>query len=274
MQSQAAEREFDFRPEDFRFLAAFVLEKTGIVLAEHKQDMVYARIARRLRSLRLDSFSAYCELLKAQENDELVNLVNAITTNMTSFFRERHHFDHLRDEVLKKHSGQKRLRLWSAASSTGAEPYSMAISCMVAIPDIDRWDVKILATDIDTNVLAKCRAGIYSAEEVEPIAPELRKRFTAPAGDGKVVMHDKLKNLIVFKPLNLIEAWPFKGPFDAVFCRNVVIYFNKQTQQQLFSRMADYIRPQGWLYIGHSESLHGISERFSLKGKTTYRKER
>lgn len=277
MQPAPAQREFAFSQADFRFITDLVAEKTGIVLAEHKQDMVYARIARRLRSLKLNSFSDYCALLKCADNDdELVNFVNAITTNMTSFYREAHHFEHLRDVVLrplvKSPPPAKRVRLWSAACSNGSEPYSMALTCLEAIPDIDQWDVKILATDIDTNMLAKGSAGLYPEPDAEPVPPALRQRYLMPAGGGQVQVHERARKLISFKPLNLIGEWPFKGPFDAVFCRNVVIYFDKDTQRTLFGRMADYVKPGHWLYIGHSESLHNISDRFELRGKTTYQR--
>ncbi|MBY0407733.1 MAG: protein-glutamate O-methyltransferase [Rickettsiales bacterium] len=269
-------REFDFRKEDFRFIASLVHAKTGIVLAEHKEDMVYARIARRLRSLRLGSFRDYCQLLEGDsDGEEIGNFVNAVTTNLTSFYREAHHFDHLRDSVLKPLAQNpppgKRLRLWSAACSQGSEPYSMALTCLEAIPDIDTWDIKILATDIDTGMLAKASAGVYDADEAEPIPPALRKRYTTASG-GKVTMSEAVKQLITFKQMNLIEPWPFKGPMDAVFCRNVVIYFNKDTQKKLFAHMSARMRAGQWLYIGHSETLHSISSQFELCGRTIYRR--
>ena len=271
------EREFEFRQEDFRFIASLVLAKTGIVLADHKEDMVYARIARRLRSLNLRNFREYCSLLELQESEEIGNFVNAVTTNLTSFYREGYHFEHLRDEVLVPHVAgkpeSKRLRIWSSACSSGAEPYSIALCCLEAIPDIARWDVKILATDIDTKMLAKAKAGLYSADEVEPIPAALRKKYTSvDKASGMVQMADKVRELITFKPLNLIEPWPFKGPFDVIFCRNVVIYFNKDTQRQLFNSMAERMRLGGWLYIGHSETLHGICDRYELRDKTTYQR--
>lgn len=276
MQQQAVEREFEFRTQDFRFIADLVHERTGIVLADHKQDMVYARIARRLRSLRMTTFKDYCNLLQSElGKDEMANFVNALTTNLTSFFREAHHFVHLRDKVLKPlaaSSTDKRLRLWSSACSSGAEPYSIAMTCFEAIPDIARWDIKILATDIDTGMLAKSKAGEYPETEVELVPEALRNKYTVPLGNGKVGMHECLKSIITFKQLNLIHDWPFKGPFDAAFCRNVVIYFNKDTQKQLFAQMADRIKPKGWLYIGHSETLHNISDRFELIGKTIYQR--
>ena len=275
--NQALKREFEFNKRDFRFIADLVHRKTGIVLAEHKEDMVYARIARRLRNLKLTAFSDYCGLLESElGHEEMGNFVNAITTNLTSFFRESHHFQHLRDTVLKplmtSSARDRKIRLWSAACSSGAEPYSMAMVCLDAIPDIAKWDFKILATDIDTGMLKKSQEGEYQESDVEHL-PACYKKFIEPGSKPDTIrMSDALKKLISFKPLNLIEPWPFKGTFDAVFCRNVVIYFNKETQKVLFAQMARHVPDKGWLYIGHSETLHGISDAFELKGKTIYQR--
>ena len=265
-----ATREFAFDNHEFRFLARLVNEQTGIVLAEHKHDMVYSRLVRRLRALKLKSFSEYCELLKSDSaNDEISHLVNAITTNLTSFFREAHHFDHLHDHVLQplnRSTGDKRLRIWSAACSAGMEPYSIAMCMNSAITSIVNWDARILATDIDTNMLKAGMQGEYAVGEWENIPSHYRKHLRR---DEKLIhMPDHLKNLIAFKHLNLLQPWPMKGIFDAVFCRNVVIYFDKQTQRVLFNRMADRIKPGGWLYIGHSENLTHVSDRFELCGRT------
>lgn len=268
------QREFAFDENDFRFLAKLANERTGIVLADHKQDMVYGRLARRLRALGLTSFSQYCDLLQSEEGaDEVGQLVNAITTNLTSFFREGHHFDHLRDEVLAPLAKTKqRVRLWSSACSSGMEPYSMAMTLREAIRDIDTWDARILATDIDSNMLAIGKAGDYAASDVEDMPAAYQKYAEKGSKPNRVQMSGNIKKLITFNQLNLLERWPMKGPFDAVFCRNVVIYFDKPTKEKLFARMADMIKPDGWLYIGHSENLHGISDRFKLVGRTIYRK--
>ena len=276
MANAVVKREFEFNKADFRFIASLVHEKTGIVLADHKEDMVYARIARRLRSLNMRSFIDYCALLQ-QGGEEIGNFVNAVTTNLTAFFRESHHFDHLRDQVLKplamKPPPNRRVRLWSSACSTGAEPYSIALMCLEAIPDIANWDFKILATDIDTKMVAKATAGLYTADEAEPIPASLRNKYTqTDRKTGEVQMGNELRKLITFKQLNLIESWPFKGPFDAVFCRNVVIYFDKDTQRTLFDAIASRTKMEGWLYIGHSERLNGICERYALRGKTLYQR--
>ncbi len=270
-----AQREFEFTDSHFRFLAKLANTRTGIVLADHKRDMVYGRLVRRLRALKLDSFTAYCELLQSEAGEaEMGNLVNAITTNLTSFYREAHHFEHLaevlRETTTKQPSG--RIRLWSSACSSGMEPYSMAMTVRSAISDLGKWDTRILATDIDTNMVNTGATGEYSASDVEDVPSECKKYIQRGASAGRVRMSDELKSLIAFKQLNLLESWPMKGPFDAIFCRNVVIYFDKPTKQKLFARMADIIKPGGWLYIGHSENLHGITDRFELQGRTVYRR--
>ncbi|MBI1274829.1 chemotaxis protein CheR [bacterium] len=268
-----SEREFAFGEREFRFLGQLVHDHTGIVLAAHKRDMVYSRLARRLRALDLKDFASYCELLQSPEGAaEMSNLVNAITTNLTSFFREGHHFEHLREQVLKPmaNKSEKHLRIWSSACSSGMEPYSIAMVMKAAIANIASWDARILATDIDTNMVEKGKAGIYPKSELENIPTTYRSMLDI---DGQhLSMSPALKELIAFKYLNLLDTWPMKGQFDAVFCRNVVIYFDKPTQAKLFSRIADHIKPGGWLYIGHSENLTNICDRFELRGRTIYRR--
>jgi chemotaxis protein methyltransferase CheR len=272
---QIPEREFHFTDADFRFLGELVTEQTGIVLADHKRDMVYGRLARRLRILGLSRFEDYCSLLQGQSGgEEMTHLINAVTTNLTSFFREQHHFEHLRDHVIlpmKERAGVKKLRLWSAACSAGMEPYSMAMTLMAAAGSFTGWDAKILATDIDSNMIETGIGGTYAAAEYEKI-PLPYRSYALCGNDGKVRVHDGLKPLVAFRQLNLLESWPMKGPFDAIFCRNVVIYFDKPTKQKLFARMAEMLAPGGFLYIGHSETLHGISDRFKPVGRTTYQR--
>lgn len=268
--AQATEREFDFDDLHFRFLAGLAHAKTGIVLPEQKRDMVYARLVRRLRALKLDSFADYCSLLQTEEGEgEIAHMINAITTNLTSFFRESHHFDHLREIAARHHA--PRLRIWSAACSSGMEPYSIAMTLRAALPDIDNRDVKILATDIDSNMLAIGKAGEYTASDLDHL-PAGYSRFTLPCANGRGRMREEIQRLISFKHLNLLGEWPMKGPFDAIFCRNVVIYFDKPTKQALFERMAAITLPGGYLYIGHSENLHGICDRFKPVGRTIYQR--
>lgn len=279
MNAEKAAREFTFTESDFRFLSALVHEQTGIVLAEHKRDMVYSRLTRRLRALSLDEFSDYIDYLKTpQGSDELGPLVNAITTNLTSFFREEHHFDHLREQViaplLARNSAAKRLRIWSAGSSTGAEAYSIAMVAHDLLKKQKGWDIKILATDIDTNVLQHGISGLYRLTEMEHI-PTRYRHYCAPViGPKGEAMHiqEPVTSLVHFRHLNLLEAWPMKGLFDIIFCRNVVIYFDKPTQRVLFARFADHLIERGFLYIGHSENLFAVCDRFNLIGKTIYQK--
>ena len=270
------EREFAFTDRDFKFLSQLAYQQTGIVLAEHKRDMVYGRLVRRLRSLKLPSFAAYCDVVqKDASGDEMIHLINAITTNLTGFFREGHHFEHLRDTVLKplvQAGTPQRLRIWSSAASSGMEPYSLAMVMRGTIPDIKRWDALILATDIDSNMLDKGRKGEYEAEQFDNIPREYQKFATVSEKTRTMQMSGELKTSIRFNHLNLLDRWPMQGPFDVIFCRNVVIYFDKPTKVKLFERMAEMLTPNGWLYIGHSENLHGISNRFELIGRTIYRR--
>lgn len=274
---QSSEREFDFSDKEFKFLAGLANTKTGIVLADHKKDMVYGRLVRRLRALQLDSFRDYCEFLQSEQGgDEIGQLVNAITTNLTGFFREAHHFTHLHHEVLtplvKKSPSGGRLRIWSSACSSGMEPYSLAMVMREAVADLSKWDAKILATDIDSNMVQTGKHGEYNESDVESVPAAYRSHILRGEKPGKVMMSAALKESIAYRQLNLLESWPFKGKFDVIFCRNVVIYFDKETKQKLFNRMAEVLHPNGWLYIGHSENLHGITDRFELIGRTIYRR--
>lgn len=272
-------REFQLGDDEFRFLAGFMSRETGIVLSEHKREMVCGRLVKRLRALHLKSFAEYCELLKGPgAHDEVENLVNAITTNITNFFREPHHFDHLRTQVLLPRATQRprnpRVRIWSAGCSSGEEPYSIAMVMADVLKAGEGWDALILATDIDTNVLRRGEKGVYPADAMRNVPETYRKRFVRRiAGDGDhVQMADELRRLIRFRRLNLHEPWPMKGTFDAIFCRNVAIYFDKPTQRKLFNRYADHLVLGGTLFLGHAESLIGVTDRFEVADKTAYRR--
>jgi chemotaxis protein methyltransferase CheR len=268
-------REFTLGDTEFRFLASFLSRETGIVLTEHKRQMVCGRLVKRLRALGLRSFEAYCDMLNGpQGHDELEHVVNAITTNITHFFREPHHFEHLK-RVFAARAAERprrpRIRIWSAGCSSGEEPYSIAMTMADALHPVEGWDALILATDIDTNMLGRGRAGLYDAEAIKGVPETYRKRFLRRAEGGRVQMADELQRLIRFKHLNLHGAWPMKGKFDAIFCRNVAIYFDKPTQRNLFNRYADMLNPGGFFYLGHAESLIGMSDRFEVADKTVYR---
>jgi len=271
-------REFAFGEEDFQALRKVVKDITGINLTDAKRELVYARVARRLRALNLKSFREYRKYLKANSGAELVQLCNAITTNLTAFFREPHHFEYLRTQVLgplvAKPSHDRRLRIWSAGCSTGEEPYSIAMTVLEAVPDIHRWDIRILATDLDSNVLARARAGVYAAERLRHLGDAPRERFFRSTDDAKPAYEvcADLRRLITFRSLNLIEPFPMKGPLDIIFCRNTIIYFDKETQRNLFTRMSRLQQPGQMLFLGHSETLFRTSEAYTLVGRTIYRR--
>lgn len=273
------EREFHFTQEDFNFIKKLVHEVSGIHLSDVKQDMVYSRLARRLRILNFKAFSEYCYYLDNNKEKELSYTINAITTNLTHFFREEHHFDLLKKtiipDLIRDQPRGKRLRIWSAGCSTGEEPYSIAMSIMDALPNQQGWDKKILATDLDTNVIEKCLSGVYDTKRIDPVDDRNIKRWFKPHGtSGKeIIVDQELKQLIAFKQLNLMDsAWPIKGPFDVIFCRNVIIYFDKPTQQRLFQRFYDLLAPGGNLFLGHSEQLGEFQRNFVLLGKTSFKK--
>ena len=280
MGSLRKNREFDMTDRDFDQIRQLASEFTGISLSEQKKEMVYSRLARRLRALDISEFSDYISYLRAHEREELGNFVNSITTNLTSFFRENHHFEYLSStvfpELAAQHKVDKRIRGWSAGCSTGEEPYSVAMT-MLEAPEFNMrsWDLKMLATDLDTNVLRHAKDGVYDLDRIKGIDESRRRKwFEHQKQDEKSVYHvsNKLKEKITFNQLNLMKPWPINGKFDFIFCRNVVIYFDKPTQRKLFDRYADALNEGGYLFIGHSETLHGVTTRFKSLGRTIYRK--
>jgi len=272
------QQEFALHDSDFRTIAGMVKQRTGIVINETKRAFVHGRLGRRLRVLGLADFSDYCRLLKSPAGEtECDALVTAITTNHTNFLREPHHFEYSSQTVLpaivdRGGEGDRRLRIWSAGCSSGEEPYTLAITLCDFGARLNGWDAKILATDLDTNMVAHAAAGIYEANRMDPVPVPIRKRYFAAQPDGRVRIEPGPRALITFKQLNLLEHWPMAGPFDVIFCRNVVIYFDKPTQRRLFDRYADLLKPDGWLFVGHSESLNNVSDRFKLVGRTIYRR--
>ncbi len=249
---------------EFRQLREFIYSHTGIALSDHKRALVYARLGRRLRHHVLETFADYYELLTERDPDgiELVEMINCITTNKTDFYREPHHFKFLNDKVfpeIQARGGGRRLRLWSAGTATGEEAYTLAITVREFFTLPETWDVRILATDIDTRVLAHAERGEYTREQAERIpVPLLQRYFSMGEGEnaGRVQAKARLKDIIRFRRLNLMDdPWPMKGPFDAIFCRNVIIYFDRPTQRRLIERFTNMLRPGGYLMLGHSESL-------------------
>ncbi len=272
--------EFLFTEDDFHQIAALIKEVAGIHLVAAKAPLVYSRLAKRLRAIKLTTFAEYCALVASEEGvEERGHMLNALTTNVTRFFREPHHFEMLKTRTLPPLLAQAkqgaRIRLWSSACSTGEEPYSMALTILSVLPDAASYDIKILATDIDQNVIAKAKRGVYAASNVEAAPVDLRNKYfsKADASGTELVVDDRVKSLITFRPLSLTKPWPVKGPFDAIFCRNVVIYFDRETQQALWRKFADVLSPDGWLFIGHSERITGVAQdSFASEGFTAFRK--
>ena len=279
-QSMVPDGEFLMTDRDFAQIAGILEGEAGIMLPPAKATMAYSRLAKRLRTLRLANFSEYCALLESGDGKaEKQKLIQALTTNVTHFFREPHHFEHLKRAVLpgliaRARTGGK-VRIWSAASSSGQEPYSIALTLLSLMPEAAQHDIKILATDIDSSILGVGAAGVYDSEVLAPVPAELRTRWFKPVEDepGSFRANAALSGLITFRELNLIGQWPMRGPFDAIFCRNVVIYFSAETQAQLWARFVPLLQPGAALYVGHSERITGPAETLlGGDGVTIYRK--
>ncbi|HJV28102.1 MAG TPA: CheR family methyltransferase [Aromatoleum sp.] len=264
------EREFDYTDRDFARIRQLIYDHAGISLSEKKRDMVYSRIARRLRATGTTRFADYLALLERDDGREWEQFVNALTTNLTSFFREPHHFPVLAEIARKRPKG---LRVWCAAASTGEEPYSLAITLADAYGSATP-PVRILATDLDTQVLTRARAGIYPLDRVEKLpAAMLKRHFHRGTGrnEGLARVRPELQSLIEFDQINLLDPrWPVEGPLDAIFCRNVMIYFDKPTQRRILERFVPLLAPHGLLFAGHSENFHNAHDLFRLRGKTIY----
>jgi chemotaxis protein methyltransferase CheR len=270
-QKQETSKEFEFTPRDFERVRSLIYQRAGIALAESKQEMVYSRLARRLRATGIRSFQEYLDGLDShQDSNEWEAFTNALTTNLTSFFRESHHFPILADHV---RGAKEPVTVWCAASSTGEEPYSIAMTLCEALGTLTP-QAHVIATDIDTNVLATAAAGIYPIERLDKMPPEQARRFFLKGkGDraGLVRVRPELRQMVTFKQLNLLaNDWPVQGPFDAIFCRNVMIYFDKPTQGKILTRFAPLMKPDALLFAGHSENFLYVSDAFKLRGKTVY----
>lgn len=270
------DREFVFTRQHFVKVRDELYDYAGIVLADHKQDMAYNRLVRRLRELKLDCFDDYFEYLQTTPA-EFSQFINALTTNLTAFFREKHHFDFLKNEVIPgiARQGERKVRGWSAGCSLGEEPYSLVMSILDAPISLTGWDIKLLATDIDSKVLSSAKAGIYGRDRIKNLPDEIvHQWFLKGKGknEGQLRVRPELQSLLTFKYLNLMEDWPMKGPLDFIFCRNVMIYFDQETQAKLLDRMAALLKPDGYLFVGHSEALARHACSFQLVGKTIYQK--
>ena len=269
--------EFVLTQADFSAIAALLATETGIILHDGKAAQLYSRLGKRLRSLGLTHFSDYRALLDgASGQAERRHMIEALTTNVTRFFREPHHFDHLREVVLppllRAAELGGRVRLWSAACSTGEEPYSLAMTVLRLLPGAAKLDVRILATDIDTTVLAHARDGRYGAQAIALLPAALRDTWFVRDGSGWQI-GEALRELVAFRPLNLIGPWPMQQRFDAVLCRNVLIYFAEPTQASIAARFTQALKPGGVLYLGHSERLPSeAAASFANVGVTTYQR--
>ena len=271
--------EFTLTERDFRAIADLLRQDAGITLPDGKETLVYSRLAKRLRALSLPGFPDYVALLQHPDGaDERKHMLRALTTNVTRFFREPHHFDHLRTTVLPPllavARAGKRVRLWSAACSNGQEPYSLGLTILDLLPDVADLDVRVLATDIDSDMVALGQAGRYDEDTLSPVPALPRSRWFRPTRDGDAMeAGPELRRLVQFRELNLIGAWPMRGGFDAIMCRNVAIYFDADTQALVWSRFAPLLAPGTHLYIGHSERLSGpAAAGFVPAGTTIYRR--
>jgi chemotaxis protein methyltransferase CheR len=275
-----ASGEYPLTRRDLSEIAAMIYSDAGIYLNDSKASLVYSRLSKHIRALGLKGFREYCALVSSPEGAAARReMLSHLTTNFTRFFRENHHFEHLRDHVLPglvtRARNGGRVRIWSAACSDGQEPYSIALTVLSMLPNAADYDFRILATDIDPKILAAARAGIYEEGALETVSPPMRKQWFREIDAGgrrKFQVDDRLKKLITFNELNLMAQWPFKGGFDVIFCRNVVIYFDEPTQMKIWSRFASLLPEGGHLYIGHSERVSGDAKHlFDNTGITTYR---
>jgi chemotaxis protein methyltransferase CheR len=276
----AAERQLT--DPEFELFSALVTSHTGIALGSRNRALLQARLSKRLGALGLSTFMDYYRLLKEQGPDgkELAKFVNAVTTNKTSFFREAHHFTYLRERLapaLEARDGDRGLRIWSAGCSSGEEPYTIAITLLESLRDPAGWDLRILASDIDTEMLDRAKAGVYRLDDLGGLPrAALRRHFLRGVGEneGLVRVKASVRDLVVFRRINLLEAtWPIRTSFDVVFCRNVIIYFDPSTQAQVLERLVGYVKDEGLLVLGHTEGVHGVVAGLHQAGLTIYRKE-
>jgi chemotaxis protein methyltransferase CheR len=270
-EAPAREREFAFSKRDFEEIRKMIYDHAGITLSDAKEDMVYSRLARRLRATGIRSFSEYLKYLHQDKGGEWEAFVNSLTTNLTDFFREAHHFKILRDFLLTRK--ERPITIWCSASSTGEEPYSIAMTAVEALGGFN-IPVKVLASDLDTNVLKKGRDGVYPVERLNKLSQAQQKAFFLKGtGDnaGMARVKPELRALVDFFQLNLLDRhYSVRGPLDAIFCRNVMIYFDKPTQYEILKRMKPLLKPDGLLFVGHSEALYHATDLFHLRGQTVY----
>lgn len=271
--------DFAFSDYEFRHISSRIKELCGIHLPDNKRMLVYSRLSRRLRTLGLDTFADYIALLDGSEADkELPFAINALTTNLTRFFREPHHFDHLRSMVIPRvftpENKKRPIRFWSAGCSSGEEPYSIAMTVLDAVPDLADFDFQVLASDIDTDMIVKSKKASYDVRELDSIPEPMRSQdtVTLPDTDERFGITPQIQRYVSFDQINLVKDWSMRDPLDAIFCRNVMIYFESAAQKSVVDRMADSLTDGGFLYLGHSENLARVSETMVLAGANVYRK--
>lgn len=278
-----ADNEYQFSPKNFQFLRMKIYKLAGIQLADSKTALVYSRVSRLLRQYHFKDFDEYCSCLSLGDPQIENEFINAITTNYTAFMRENHHFEYLRNVILpsiiNRNAISKRIRIWSAGCSTGEEPYSIGLVLHDFLPELNEWDVKILATDIDSEVLEIAKRGIYKANDITQLPEYYSKRvahyFTINADNGTCTINEQLKKMVHFKSFNLMsnEEWPMQGPFDVIFCRNVIIYFNRDAQNYIIDHLTNLLSFNGHLILGHSESVHSLNQnKLKYVDKTIYQR--
>lgn len=271
--------EYEISTDEFLRFRTLIYDESGISLSDQKKSLLASRLSKRLRDLGLGTFSDYYEKVTDDPSrEEFTRMLDLISTNKTDFFREPKHFEFLRDRILPELTQSKRVRIWSSASSTGEEPYTIAMTLYDGVQNPSQWDFKILASDLSTRVLAKAAAGLYDEERVRDVPPDVVKRhFLRGRGESEGMLKVKphLAEMIRFRRLNLMDDhFPIKSPLDLIFCRNVMIYFDRPTQEKLVNKFYRYLKPGGYLFIGHSESLQWVTHPFKSLAPTIYQKER
>jgi chemotaxis protein methyltransferase CheR len=270
--------DYTISTEEFQRFRTIIYDESGITLSDQKQTLLASRLSKRLRELGLETFSDYYEqVTNDPTREEFTRMLDLISTNKTDFFREPKHFEFLRDKILPGLESDRRIRIWSSACSTGEEPYTIAMTLFENVRNPEEWEFKILASDLSTRVLAKASAGVYDEDRFRDVPPEvLRRHFLRGRGDsaGRFKVKPHLAAPIQFRRINLMdERFPIKTPLDLIFCRNVMIYFDRPTQEQLVNKFYGYLKPGGYLFIGHSESLQWVQHPFKTVAPTIYRKE-
>jgi chemotaxis protein methyltransferase CheR len=269
---------YDITDKEFKLFQGIIYRQTGIHMSEKKRNLIVARLSKRLRALNLKNFSEYYQYLTENNNsdNEIINLINRVTTNKTDFFREMHHFEFLMEEalpsIIRDSRRERKLRIWSAGCSTGEEPYSIAMIVAEAFQGERGWDIKILATDLDTEVLMKAATGVYPSQVVSPVPISYLSKYFERTRHGYEVAR-VIKSMVAFRKLNLIEqVFPMKRSFDIIFCRNVMIYFDEDTKHNLIKKFHHHLKDNGFMFVGHSESLMYMKDIFRFLKHTVYQK--